>query len=260
MAVGCGPKCAKVLLILFNFIFWLSGAALLGVGIWLKVDKTILKLLEFINIDQTDPMLDYAAYLIIALGAFVFLVGFCGCCGAIKENKCLLGLYIFFLFIIMAGEIAAGVLAILYKDKVNSELTSKLTNVLQNKYVANNTIAEPIDFAQIYFKCCGVNGPNDWDNSTYSKNTTGRTVPESCCRRKASAESKDPTDLTPSDFQTCANPADAATYDTGCYKAAMEWFDKHATILIGVGIGIACLELFGFIFAICLCRNTGDED
>lgn len=30
------------------------------------------------------------AYLLLAMGAMLFLLGFLGCCGAIRENKCLL--------------------------------------------------------------------------------------------------------------------------------------------------------------------------
>jgi hypothetical protein len=84
----------------------------------MSVDKSVLSDIEVLQVDTEDPLLEYAAYILIAMGAFVFLVGFLGCCGAIKESKCMLGLYIFFLVLVMAGELAAGIIAIIYKDKV----------------------------------------------------------------------------------------------------------------------------------------------
>jgi len=56
------------------------------------VDKNIGSYFEVLNIDTHDQFFRYAAYILIAFGVFVFLVGFCGCCGAIRGSKCLLGL------------------------------------------------------------------------------------------------------------------------------------------------------------------------
>ena len=58
---------------------------MLGIGIWTKIDA-----------GQFDSFLGYSgysvsAYILIGAGAFVTLVGFLGCCGAIRENRCMLG-------------------------------------------------------------------------------------------------------------------------------------------------------------------------
>lgn len=37
-----------------------------------------------------NPLLFTGAYIMLAMGAMLFLLGFLGCCGAIRENKCLL--------------------------------------------------------------------------------------------------------------------------------------------------------------------------
>lgn len=55
------------------------------------MDKNINSYLDVIKVDTEDPYFDYAVYVLIAFGAFIFLVGFCGCCGALRESKCLLG-------------------------------------------------------------------------------------------------------------------------------------------------------------------------
>jgi hypothetical protein len=69
----------------------LSGAAILGVGIWFKVDPSIINKFQVYESGQNDPYLSIAGWVMVGVGAFVFIVGFFGCCGAIKESKCLLG-------------------------------------------------------------------------------------------------------------------------------------------------------------------------
>ena len=68
------------------------GAAILGVGIWVLVDSS--SLLGFLDhIEDAPPELAQLAnvgYLLIGLGVVLTLMGFLGCCGAAKENRCML--------------------------------------------------------------------------------------------------------------------------------------------------------------------------
>lgn len=77
----------------FNFFFLqLAGAAILGVGIWVKVDSS--SILGFLGKLPDAPsefnQVLNVGYLLIAIGALLVLIGFLGCCGASKENKCML--------------------------------------------------------------------------------------------------------------------------------------------------------------------------
>ena len=62
----------------------LGGCGILGVGIWLAATQG-----NFATLSSSFPSLS-AANLLIVTGAFVMAIGFVGCIGAIKENKCLL--------------------------------------------------------------------------------------------------------------------------------------------------------------------------
>ena len=60
--------------------------AVLGIGIWNEIDPGQLN--AFLgNIGFMLPSI-----ILMASGGFVMFVGFLGCCGTIKESRCLLGL------------------------------------------------------------------------------------------------------------------------------------------------------------------------
>lgn len=52
---------------------------------WVLVDPT-----GFREIVAANPLLFTGVYIILGMGGMLFLLGFLGCCGAIRENKCLL--------------------------------------------------------------------------------------------------------------------------------------------------------------------------
>uniref|UniRef100_A0A672TBT8 CD81 protein-like n=1 Tax=Sinocyclocheilus grahami TaxID=75366 RepID=A0A672TBT8_SINGR len=83
-----GMKCVKYLLFVFNFIFWLMGSLVLAVGLWLRLDPNTVSLLG----EGGPDTFFIGVYILIAAGGLVMLVGFFGCCGAVRESQCLLGL------------------------------------------------------------------------------------------------------------------------------------------------------------------------
>ena len=63
-----------------------AGAAILGVGIWLKVDPRITQLLQVANTANSTNLISAAAIVLIVVGALMFLIGGLGCCGAMQES------------------------------------------------------------------------------------------------------------------------------------------------------------------------------
>jgi CD9 antigen len=59
-----------------------------GVGIFVRVDGTINTLQSGCNSSYIH--LHTAAYILIGVGAAVMILGFLGCCGAMRESQCLL--------------------------------------------------------------------------------------------------------------------------------------------------------------------------
>ena len=68
-------------------IFFLAGGAILGVGIWLRSEHTLSQFKGETSLEEFQTSLYAGAYVLIAFGSFTFLVGFCGCCGALCENQ-----------------------------------------------------------------------------------------------------------------------------------------------------------------------------
>ena len=67
----------------------MSGATLLCTGILMILDQSVIQIL-IKYADDSDQMRT-VAYLFTGVGVFVFVVGFFGCCGAVKESKAMLG-------------------------------------------------------------------------------------------------------------------------------------------------------------------------
>lgn len=83
--------------------------------------------------------------------------------------------------------------------------------------------------AMFQLKCCGVMGPTDWPE---------KTRPLSCCHppREGAA--------LPADYHCRdAQPEDQILYSDGCYGELKGKAQSSANVLMGVGIGIAFIEV-----------------
>jgi len=91
MALSCGAKCAKLLLLVFNAVLWCSGIILFAIGLFFLVedDRTLLFKL-FADESTSYAPLQYLAWAFVGLGIGVFFIGFCGCCGALRESRWIL--------------------------------------------------------------------------------------------------------------------------------------------------------------------------
>jgi len=216
MASG-GMVLVKYLLFFFNFIFWLSGLALIILGAVIKV-----KYGDFIQVSSSS--ITTAPVFLIIIGAIIFIVGFLGCCGAWKENYCMITTFAVILAIIFILEIAAGAVAYVYRGKIKTYVENGVDNALK-KY--NDTkFSHAMNTVQSKLKCCGSNGPSDYPKGH---------IPKSC------------------HYNT------TAYYETGCVSALENYLKEHLAYVGGVGIGIAFIQLIGILFACCLMRSIKKE-
>lgn len=216
MALTSGYLCVKYLMFAFNTLFWLAGTGVLAVGLWLRFDSKTKGLFE----GADSPYLFYTGvYILIGAGALMMVVGFLGCCGAIQESPCMLGLFFFFLLILFAVEVAAGIWGFSNQSKIVEDITSFYLETYNNYSKGDERLKETLRVIQTGLSCCGPTG----------------TVPESA-------------------KETCP-PGDLLDefIAKSCPDAIDEVFDSKLHIIGGVGISIGIVMMFGMIFSMLLC-------
>lgn len=216
-ALSGGETCIKYLMFAFNLVFWLAGTAVFAIGLWLRLDPNTKSLLE----GENSPYVFYTGvYILIGAGALMIVVGFLGCCGAIQESPCMLGLFFFFLLIIFAVEVAAGIWGFSNQSKVVNDLINVYVETYNNyKATGDERLKGTLTLIQNGLNCCGPTGIAD------------DIAKETCPRGDKLQE----------------------LITKSCPDAIDEVFDSKLHIIGGVGVSIGIIMVFGMIFSMLLC-------
>lgn len=231
--VSGGMTCVKYLLFLFNLIFAITGIVFISVG------AVILVVYNGYN-NFVDSWFFAAPVLMIIVGVIVFLVSFFGCCGAVKENHCMIITFSVLLLLIFALELGAGITGYMMRGEVGNMLGNRLNDTMR-QYNSNDDIRRSWDIMQHDLQCCGMNNPADWSRIGFVDNT----VPESCCKELPTQSKCDVNSI--------------HVNGDGCMMKLQSAIENNAMILGGVGIGIALIQLIGVVFACCLARSIRRE-
>eukprot|EP00070_Physeter_catodon_P050383 XP_028357277.1 CD82 antigen [Physeter catodon] len=230
-------SCMKYLMFVFNFFIFLGGACLLGVGIWVMVDPT-----GFREIVAANPLLITGAYILLAMGGLLFLLGFLGCCGAVRENKCLL---------------------LLLKQEMGSIVTKLIQNYTDGH---EDSLQEAWDYVQAQVKCCGWVSFYNWTENAELMSRINITYPCSCENK---SQEGDNSILLQTGFceapagngtQSSNNPDGWPVYKEGCMEKVQAWLQENLGIILGVCVGVAVIELLGMLLSMFLCRHVHSED
>jgi len=265
-------SCMKFVVIIYNFLFWLLGVVLLATTIFLYVDVQ-----HYVSFEDTSELYMTPFLLFIALGAIMTLVGFLGCCGAIRESSCLLATY-FLLCVTMCVACGAAVWwSTEHGDSIRDRLQKDILKVVREKYGRGYGAMESIvDQIQTDFQCCGVKGPQDWATSFYNSPNKSQVildygvvggvvpappgiykVPASCCVRGWLNCEKDrsevPLDMAPRDIRGI----DSA----GCWEGINRYVEEQWKWIIVVAVLVIAVQFFALLFACCLCCaiSRGDD-
>ncbi|XP_003221205.3 tetraspanin-8 [Anolis carolinensis] len=206
-------SCMKYSMFFFNFLFWVCGCIILGVSIWLRVSKS----------GQGETNIDTGSLLagvnvLIAVGSIIMVLGFLGCCGAMKESQCMLLLFFIGLLAILLLQIVAGILGAVYKSQAKDTLKTSI-----NSYTANLQGNSPADreFQETFRKfekenkCCGLfEGKADWGTT------------------KGGCEDGNETKF--------------------CGDVIIDFFENNMIIVMGIAFGLAFIEVLGMVFSMSL--------
>ncbi|XP_054761747.1 tetraspanin-18B-like [Lytechinus pictus] len=240
---GCAQNCLKFILVFLNLLIFLCGVGLIVTGTFLALGFTDwIRIEDVANLLQND-LLRVGAYVIIAAGCFVIIVSGFGCGGACCENKCMLGVYFVLLLLIFCAQLAAGILAAIYSAEIKTFVTNEGVEFLKTNYnntqngtgsvdtYANELGTAAWNAIQEQLECCGVNGIQDYQENPY---------------------------VNSAEITSCMS-SDGSLRE-GCQQPLESLLEMYSTVIGATAIGVACLELFCMVFAVCLCRNVGQDD
>ncbi|XP_074660649.1 CD9 antigen-like [Tubulanus polymorphus] len=239
----------KYLVLVFNLIVWLIGLMVLSVGVWLRLDPQTM---QFVNALDGLQIYYIGTYVLIGAGGLMTIVGFVGCCGAFQESACMLGTFFIFLFLILCGEISAGVLAFLYNQRIAKSINDGFKRSVQKDY-GDLGRTQSIDYVQRTLECCGGESPYDYPASDWYKNNNNGRLPKTCCKKDVmhlQGQLEEACDMTGLVDEKHLTPA---AHQVGCGPKLIEFFQEHLHIMIGVSLGVASIQVLGLIFSIVLC-------
>ncbi|KAI6655169.1 Tetraspanin-3-like [Oopsacas minuta] len=206
----------KIFLICFCVLLWGIAAALLyGITTYFISINDLSSLTEGSNLLYT--LLPLLVIIVVAL--VLVVLGVLGIIGGIIGNKAMLSIFSCILVIVMVAQIAAGVLAVVFRSEVINHLSTGLQINIQ-RYENSTTVRDAVDFLQSSLQCCGVTNVTDWDEQP---------LPNSCCRNN-DCETNEP-------------------FMTGCLSKIESTIIQSSAIAIAVAVVLALVETLGIVFA-----------
>ncbi|XP_050781493.1 tetraspanin-16 isoform X1 [Gopherus flavomarginatus] len=125
-----GYATLKTVMICFNAIVFVVGCTMVGLGLWIKLGST-----SFVRVlGATSVYFAHVGYFCIVVGSVVVMLGFMGCWGAVKENRCLLLMYFLIMLVIFNAEITAAVVVFAFTSFARSIVLDKSLTALKKKY------------------------------------------------------------------------------------------------------------------------------
>lgn len=242
--------CVKYSIFGSNVFFFLVGFGLLGVGIWAHYEKNS----AYSHFNRISKLYLDPSVFLITTGGLIFVIGFSGCVGALRENTCFLAMYSTIIGVLLLAEIAIGVLVFMSKDWLSQELFAKLDETIV-MYRDDPDLQAVIDWIQMFFKCCGMRSPHDWERNLYFNKSSlaihsseAGGVPYSCCKEPRNVE-RGPLNLSCGHRARMGKMLSDKIYHDGCSPKIEAYLTQNFTFVAIVIIGVGIVQIFGVLLA-----------
>ncbi|KAL0984600.1 hypothetical protein UPYG_G00143800, partial [Umbra pygmaea] len=237
----------KYFLFLFNLLFCCLGALLLSLGVWIVFAERSFFM-------TAPPYMSFSllSYFLVVGGSVTMLLGFIGCLGALKEVKCMLGMYFFFLSILLAAQIVGAVLLYTQSNTFESQVEEHVLFLIgsfgRNESSYQN-FEKTLDYVQQEIHCCGWIGPQNWVKtpcSCYHPNNITDILLASNHTESCDCQA----------IQNLSLPTMCEIYKNGCKDSIRQWMENNILIMFGMLLAVVTVELYGMTLSMCLYRQT----
>ncbi|XP_027632238.1 leukocyte antigen CD37 isoform X3 [Tupaia chinensis] len=245
----------KYLLFVFNLFFFVLGGLIFCFGIWILIDKT--SFVSFVGLSFA-PLQIWSKILAIS-GILTMGLALMGCVGALKELRCLLGLYFGLLLLLFATQITLGILISTQRVRLERKVKDLVQETIQNYHTHPEETAaeESWDYVQFQLRCCGWQSPQDWFQVLVlrSNDSELHRVPCSCYNSSAANDSATFEKIFPQlsrlgplarprhNTDLCAVSAKSHIYPEGCGKNLQKWLQNNLISIVGICLGVGLLEV-----------------
>ncbi|XP_008301647.1 tetraspanin-7-like [Stegastes partitus] len=211
--------CLKTLLLLYSFIFWVTGVVLLSVGLWWK-----FMLGPYTLLISSGP--SNAPFVLSGTGAAIVLFGLYGCFATCRGRPWMLRLYAVFLSLVFLTELIAGISGFVFRHEIKGTFLTTFSDAVM-RYDGRDDRSLAVDGVQRRLRCCGVSNYTSWLSSLYFP-VAG--IPASCCVSFS--------DCSGTDLKN-ATVAARKVHKQGCYELVTSFIESNMGIIAGVTFGIA---------------------
>jgi hypothetical protein len=235
MSISTCYPCAKYLLLVLNLLFWLSGAALIVLGVLSLLRPEVQHVIHLFNLNSLLlPSIEISACIIILAGILIFLIGLFGLCGAKRESRTCLILYIVLVTCVLLTELALFTYIALYHEQwhilIKEHLVSQ-TKKYNHEY--SSQYERAVNYIQSKYQCCGINSAYDYSNPL---------IPTSCCSKINTT--------------SCSIQQVDLSGTPGCFRLLTNEIFFWGKYFILFELGLCLLGFIGILLAICVCQNT----
>lgn len=274
-------KHGTTLIVLLNTFFGLIGLVLLVAGFLVKyatdlLDKYGTKLISTFKDKVPEQIGDKlenfkisefvggASTAFIIVGVTLLALVIWAYCGTCCQSKWMLIVYAALLTAIILGEVALAVLFATNRSMIDEKIKKPLKESLDlyEGSTSNSAISLGWNALMGLLKCCGVDGPKDFENVTTWNHLLdpsqfpGHTqihptmpitldAPIVCAVDKESA------------IQKAFHGSTVQYIQTGCYEAIWAQIEKHKAIVIGITAGLGAFQIILWVVTVCIIRELG---
>jgi len=219
------------------------------VGVYAVLDKWSSG--EGFKLENVFDVIFNLAFLMVIVGGVVFVVSFCGCIGALRENVCLLQFFSLCLLLFFLAEMGLGAVSLLIPDKMSYFLEKNLSEELIQSYRDDLDFQNLIDLVQQEFECCGINanGYKNWADNEYfncqSPSVEKCGVPFSCCLKSNNVGDPGLVNIMCGfDVQEKSlSEVRERIYTEGCLKSIRMYVESNLYWVGGIALGVAFVQL-----------------